>query len=141
MSEDLFSDAVDFVVGAVLDEGDDKQGSGRWARTSRRRKLLLAVGAAVVIAAVIAAVVLITRQPAADYDDVSRARFIEACTADGGESVSATCECIYEGIVSTVPYSRFDEVDRQLRERDPSTGPVELPADIDSIRQDCVNKA
>lgn len=110
-------------------------------RISRKRTILIATGAVTTFALAVVVVLVVSGRPEPDYDDVSRSRFIEACTADGGEPVRGACECMYDGIVATIAYERFAEVDRELSVGASSDTPVELPDDIESIRRDCVARS
>ncbi len=108
---------------------------------SRKRTILIATGAVTALALAVVVVLVVSGRQEPDYGDVSRSRFIEACTADGGEPVRGACECMYDGIVANIAYERFAEVDRELSVGASSDTPVELPDDIESIRRDCVARS
>lgn len=76
-----------------------------------------------------------------DYDDATRTRFLDACTADGGDPVRRTCECIYDGVEAEIPFDRFEEIDSQLSEQASSTGPgdpLPVPEDVQRIVDRCI---
>lgn len=106
-------------------------------RSRRRLPWLVAagVGALVIVGVVVA--VLATRDQGG-YDDQTRDDFLAACTADGGDPVRPTCECIYDEMVATVPYDRFEEVDEQLTQQ---SGDLTLPDDVSAIVDGCVAAA
>ena len=75
------------------------------------------------------------------YDDAVQARFIEACTAQGGDAVRDTCACLYGELERTVPFDRFEEVDEQLAAQLQSTTlgqSLTLPDDVRSLLDACV---
>jgi len=98
--------------------------------------------ALVIGALVVAAVVVVLTRPestTADYSDRDRSDFLAACTADGGEPVQGTCECIYDRLVEHVPYERYLEVDAQLAAQGSANGqPLELPDDVHAVVAGCV---
>jgi hypothetical protein len=101
------------------------------------RKPLMIAGAVVVVLAV----VLLTRPADPTYDDASRARFVDACIADGGEPTRSTCECVYDEIAATVPYDRFEAVSDELALQDSQKAPeepLELPDDIQAMLDTCL---
>ena len=97
------------------------------------------LGGAAVVAVVVA--VLVTRDGTGGYDQTTRANFMAACTAEGGDPVAPTCECIYDELVSTVPYERFVEVDEQLTRVAAPEGDLSLPDDVAAIVEGCVAAA
>jgi hypothetical protein len=104
------------------------------------RRLAIIVAAAVLVLVGIGAVVLLTTsEDAADYDDQTRANFIESCTADGGEPVEPACVCWYDNIVEEIPYDRFEEVSDQLvalEETDPDAEP-QVPDELLALLEPC----
>ncbi len=75
------------------------------------------------------------------YDDAVQARFMEACTAQGGDPVRDTCACLYGELERTVPFDRFEEVDEQLAAQLQSTTlgqSLTLPDDVRSLLDACV---
>lgn len=123
---------VETIIDTVVDEAMDRVGRGS------RRRVLVVVAVAVVLAGLIAAFVIVMGRSDPTYDDATRSRFMDACTADGGDPVRGTCECIYDGIVASIPYDRFEDVDKLLREQAASNEKLVLPDDIDAIRRNCV---
>lgn len=77
------------------------------------------------------------------YGDTTRENFTEGCidttTGDGeGETFTdeqgeAICECAYEEIVDTIPFSEFKEVNEAQEEQ-----PTELPDEWLAIMETCV---
>lgn len=118
--------------------GDDTTGSG----PSRRRRVI--VGTGVVVALLVAGLVAVLAWPtdASGYTDEVEANFMAACTADGGDDVEPVCGCLYDEIVDTIPYDRFEEVNDALeteRAADADAS-IQLPADFDEIRATCVDR-
>ena len=63
---------------------------------------------------------------------------VASCIADGGEPVRHVCECFYDGIVETVPYDRYQQVNELLLASPPASGePISLPDDFEAILTDC----
>lgn len=61
------------------------------------------------------------------YSADLRDDFVEACAAGAGAD---TCRCLYDRLEETVPFERFEQIDRRIRD-DPSAIPddvVELAA-------------
>lgn len=127
------------IADSATDELLDRVHFRRFYGVIRRRKVIVGLAAILIVIAVTIGVVLGLRRSSATYDGASHDRFIAACTADGGEPVRDTCECIWEGIVSTIPFERFVRIDRELRGQAVSGKDLEMPDEIDSIREDCVS--
>lgn len=111
-------------------------------RSQRPWYLWAAVGAAVLIVVVVVAAIVRPR-PQSSYDDAVRDRFLEACTAQGGNSVRDTCECLYGRIEQSVPFDRFELLDETLSIQTQTSAagqPLNLPDDIDGMRQECVEE-
>jgi hypothetical protein len=108
---------------------------------SKRRAVLIGVGLLVVVAAIAAGAVLLTADDGGGYGDDVEDTFLAACTAQGGDDVAPVCECLYAGIVDTIPYDRFEEVDDSFEAElaDDPDAELRLPSDIDEIRVDCVD--
>jgi hypothetical protein len=104
---------------------------------------LVAAAAAVVVFTIVA--VLVLRAPAdATYDDAVQARFMDACTAEGGEPVRDTCACLYGELERTVPFARFEAVDEQLAAQLQAATPgqsLALPDDVRPLLDQCVASA
>lgn len=118
--------------------------SGDGGARSGRRVPLWAWIAGVLAVVIIAVGVIVAVTGSGDeptYDDATRQRFLDACTAEGGEPVRNECECWYDAIVAEVPFDRFEEVDDQLTAeqagRQPGT-PLQLPADFQALLDPCV---
>lgn len=113
--------------------------------SSRRRPGFAVVGLVTLIAvavAVVALVVIRRDRSTAAYSDRDRSDFLAACTADGGQPVQGTCECIYERLVDQVPYDRYREIDARLAAEDTGPGqPLELPDDVRDLVAGCVPTA
>lgn len=109
------------------------------SRSSSSLRLWLGIAAVAVAAAVVAVVLLVVVRPdRSGYDDATRQRFLEACTADGGEAVAVTCGCLYDALVDSLPYERFEEVDRALLDQPAEPGiPLTLPADVQALLDEC----
>jgi hypothetical protein len=105
---------------------------------SSRRWLWVGGLALLVVVVVVIGVVLARPKPG--YSDEDARKFREACTAEGGDAVRSACQCLYERIVVSVPYERYQEVDRDLAaQRAASPGAtVTLPPDLDLLRVACV---
>jgi hypothetical protein len=97
----------------------------------------------VLLVAVVAVVAAVRPRPQSDYDDAVHDRFLGACTAQGGEPVRDTCECLYGEIEQNVPFDRFELLDESLATQTQSTAPdqpLQLPDDVDAMLQDCVTR-
>jgi hypothetical protein len=112
-------------------------------RRTRRRLpwVVVAAAGAVVVVAVVVAVLVTRDESTAGYDETTRANFMAACTAEGGDPVEPTCACIYDDLVATVPYERFAEVDDQLTQETAAAGELALPDDVAAIVDRCVAAA
>jgi hypothetical protein len=98
------------------------------------------VGAAILIVVVVIAAIVRPR-PQSSYDDAVRARFLEACTAQGGATVADPCGCLYDKIEQNVPFDRFELLDETLAIQTQTSAPgqpLNLPDDIDAMRLECV---
>jgi hypothetical protein len=110
----------------------------------RRRRLARwswVVAAAVVAAIVIVVLITMTDSDEQGYDDGVRARFLEVCTADGGEPVRSTCECLYEGVEREIPYDEFERIDAELAaqaDQSEPGAPLDLPAEVQAILDRCL---
>ena len=70
-----------------------------------------------------------------DYSDETRSNVLAACVGDTDRPiVGDVCTCAYRAIRTTLPYERFDEIDRHLRER--SDAP--LPDEVLELIADCI---
>lgn len=110
-----------------------------------RRRLLLLVTAVVVLAVVAFGGLFALRRSAQPdgYDEAVRAAFMADCVADGGEPVRVACGCVWDGLVATVPFDRFVEVDEQLAPlvaTNPARTPLELPDDIGTLVRSCAER-
>lgn len=110
------------------------------APASGRPAWLVWVAAAAVVVVAAGVVLALTRSSGtATYDDASRARFLDACTADSGPPARPACACLYDRIVTSVSFSRFEQVSADLAAAGTPAGqPVTLPPDIDQMRAACV---
>ncbi len=120
----------------------------RPARGLRRLAAPVALAALVVI--LVAGCSVPSNTPG-DYDDTTKAQFIEGCTATdnqgnsiGNGSTPAYCECAYNWISSNYPYSQdtaqpgysgitFSDLNNSLR-NDPGAMPAEL---TDQLADNC----
>jgi hypothetical protein len=95
-----------------------------------------------IVAAVVVGAVLLTADGGGGYDDEVEETFLAACTAQGGDDVAPVCECLYAGIVDSIPYDRFEEVNDSFEAElaDDPEAELRLPSDIDEIRVDCVDE-
>jgi hypothetical protein len=115
----------------------------------RRSRLPIVLGGLALVAAAVAVGALLMGgadeedEPASPtYSAAVEAVFIEACTADGGEPVRPVCECFYDGIVETIPFDRYEEVNRLLLASPPSDGePLPIPDDFEAILAECRQEA
>jgi hypothetical protein len=107
---------------------------------SRWGRWWIPVGMVVVLVVVVVAVavVLANRSSSSGYDDATRQRFLDGCTADGGEPVRSACECLYDQIVATIPFERFSVVSGELTATTVEPGaPLELPEDFQALVAGC----
>jgi hypothetical protein len=63
------------------------------------------------------------------YGPEGRADFVEACSA--GASADA-CGCLYDRLADEVPFERFEQVDRQIRD-----DPTAIPDDVADLAIEC----
>jgi hypothetical protein len=64
---------------------------------------------------------------ASDYSDETRANLLTACTdAEDEAIVGDVCTCAYRAMRTRLPYERFAEIDRRLRD-DPA---APLPEEV-----------
>jgi hypothetical protein len=118
-------------------------------RTGTNPAVWIVVGAAALVVVILLAVLLLVRGgddggdttdttdsslTADDYSPALRSSFVSTCVeqADGAVT-SEQCGCTYDKFEATVPFDRFKEIDRQLKE-DPANPPQELR----DIVQECV---
>jgi hypothetical protein len=95
---------------------------------------------AVVVVVVIAAAV--RPRPQSEYDEAVQARFVDACSAQGGEGVRDTCECFYGKVADTIPFDRFELLDETLAIQTSSLEPgqpLQMPEDVNALLQECVS--
>lgn len=107
---------------------------------SRRPWYVWASLGALVVVVVVAVAAVVRPRPQDDYDDAVRDRFLAACTAQGGEPVRDTCVCLYDRMVESVPFDRFELLDEKLAQEVEASpdGPIELPDDIQAMLDGCV---
>lgn len=111
---------------------------------SHRRRTIVIVAALAALAVVVVAIAAAVRpRPQADYDDATRARFVDACMTNGGEPVRNICVCVYDRIVQTVPFDRFEVIDELLGSQlQAAPGqPLDLPDDVAAMLQECVSSS
>jgi hypothetical protein len=112
---------------------------------SHRTRTILIVGALAVVAVVVAVFVAaaVRPRPQSEYDDATRERFLDACMTNGGEPVRDTCTCVYDQIVQTVPFDRFEVMDELLgAQLQAAPGqPLDLPDDVATMLQQCVSSS
>lgn len=112
--------------------------------TRRPRTIaIVAAAAVVVLVAAIAIAAAVRPRPQSDYDDATRDRFLAACKTNGGEPVRDTCTCVYDKIVQTVPFDRFEVMDDLLgAQLQAGPGqPLDLPDDVATMLQECVSSS
>ncbi len=116
-------------------DGDTNDRTTRWP---------LWVGLTIGLLVLVVVIALVARPDDPTYDDASRERFLSACTADAGEPARSTCECLYDRIVATVPFDRFELISEDL-EREaqglPADEPLPLPDDVQAMLDECVAAA
>lgn len=120
----------------------DPVDGGNDGRGGRRRTVIIGAVVAVVLVAAAITAVLLAPSDASGYSDEVEENFLAACTADGGDDVEPVCACLYEAIVDTIPYDRFEEVDDALvaqREAE-ADGDLRLPRDFEALRVACVDE-
>jgi hypothetical protein len=113
------------------------EASGRF----KRRWYLWAGLAVLILVAAIAVAAVVRPKPQTEYDAAVHDRFLAACTAQGGEPVQDTCECLYGQIEQNVPFDRFELLDDTLASEAQAGGPdqpLELPDDINAMLQGCI---
>jgi len=66
------------------------------------------------------------------YTADRRADFVAACAPGASEAV---CRCFYDELAATVPYERFEEVDRAIR-----ADPTAIPDDIAALAAACAGR-
>lgn len=115
-------------------DGSDEGGAAR-APTSLLRWAI--VGTVVAFAVAVGIGYAVSRSNTPTYDEASRQRFLEACTADGGDDVRPACECLYAAISERIPYERFDEVHEQLLEAREVGEEIVLPDDMAALLPAC----
>jgi hypothetical protein len=127
------SDPVDAAPeGAVEGERSDP---------ASRRPWYLWAGLGMAAVLVVVVIALVARPSDPTYDDASRNRFLDACTADAGEPARSTCGCLYDRIQASVPYDRFELISDELRreaEGLPPDAPLELPDDVQAMLDECL---
>lgn len=103
-------------------------------------RLWLGIAAAAIAAVVVAVVLLVVVRPAdPGYDDATRQRFLDACTAEGGDAVAGTCGCLYDRMAADLPFERFEAVDELLAAETVEAGqPLALPADVQALLDACL---
>lgn len=121
---------------------DDEAGTDPRARRRVSPVALIAGGLTVVVAVVLVVVLLAgddeDEAAAPTYTDSTEEAFLVACTADGGDPVRPVCQCLYDGLVETIPYERYDEVNDLLLAAPPAPGdPLALPDDFEEILAGC----
>lgn len=94
---------------------------------------------AVAVVAIVMGVVLVSRDsgPTATYDAGTEQRFLDSCTADGGDPVRPACQCLYNEIVAAIPYARFEELSEQLVAASTAGEPFVLPSEIQALVPAC----
>ncbi|HET6949845.1 MAG TPA: hypothetical protein VFI47_05705 [Acidimicrobiales bacterium] len=96
------------------------------ARAVRARAVPVAVVAAVLAAAPAACG---GGQASRGYADDLRDDFVAACAAGASTDV---CRCLYDALEENVPFERFEEIDRQIRE-----DPTAIPPDVVELAAGC----
>lgn len=91
-----------------------------------RKMLIVLAGASLVLAGACSG----DDEPNA-YNDETESNFIESCAAGGDE---ATCQCMYDKIVETVPFEEFKALDEELQDN-PN---AQLPDGLTEAMTSCV---
>jgi hypothetical protein len=104
----------------------------------------LGIGVAALVVLVVV-VAIVRPRPQSSYDDAVRDRFLDACTAQGGDGVVDTCTCFYEQLERDVPFDRFELLDESLatqlqlhEQTDAVDRDLDLPDDIAQMLERCV---
>lgn len=95
----------------------------------------------VVLIAAVAIAAAVRPRPQSDYDEAVRTRFVDACSAQGGDGVRDTCECFYGKVAETIPFDRFELLDETLAIQTSSAQPgqpLQMPEDVTALLQECV---
>lgn len=106
---------------------------------STKRLVVLVAVVVGAFALTLTIVVLAGDDETAGYGSDTKAAFIDACTADGGDDVEPACECWYAAIEDEIPYDRFESVNAKLaaqREKDPEA-PIDFPDDFAALLEPC----
>ena len=64
------------------------------------------------------------------YSDALRNDFVSSCERADSDAADA-CRCAYDKVAEALPFERFRQIDRQLRNGG------ELPSDVDAIVAGC----
>lgn len=107
----------------------------------RRWYVWMAAGVVVVVVA-IAIAAAVRPRPQSDYDEAVKVRFVDACSAQGGDDVRDTCECFYGKVADTIPFDRFELLDETLAIQTSTQQPgqpLNMPDDVNALLQECVN--
>jgi hypothetical protein len=137
------TDAGPTPEGDAPDARPDADAQAERSAPASRRPWYLWAGLGVAVVLVVVVIALVARPSDPTYDDASRDRFLEACTADAGEPVRSTCECLYDRIQASVPYDRFELISDDLRreaEGMPPDAPLELPDDVQAMLDACLEE-
>ena len=98
----------------------------------RRRRVLLWCALAVFASVgVVFVATAFLSEPASGYDDGLRKDFVSSCRRAGGDDASDTCGCSYDKVAGALPFERFREIDRQLRDGGA------LPEDVRAMVASC----
>lgn len=116
----------------------DREAAGGAPVARSRWRWYVGLGAAALV--LVAVVAVIRPRPQDDYDETIRDRFVAACTADGGDGVRPTCECLYDRLQGEVPFDRFELIDQTLALQVDSTPdvPLTLPDDVQAMLDGCI---
>jgi hypothetical protein len=66
------------------------------------------------------------------YGKQSEAVFMRSCVQTNGQTAERLCRCSYDQIVKQIPYDRWKEIDRELRDH-----PDTVPSDLERIVVAC----